>query len=261
MPEAYRPPVQAALAGPDPGQTAEIQALRAQLNQEQAARQEQARLAEEARRDLEALKAARPPEEAIDYGTLGLEQLDAAEARKVAEPILRQIRQEQDRRQQELERKIQANEEGLRRMAGQATESARKAAQERLDGEILAACPDFFELNKDPRFVQFKATPVTPNSSTSYGDLLSAAYFTDMNPKGFADIVGQYRAWVQPRDVGDVAQAASAPGTGPAVVRTADGPPNMEARLDLLRQRRDGELTRARFRELLNPKIAAGAPT
>jgi hypothetical protein len=141
-------------------------------------------------------------------------------------------------------------------MTERAAEAQTRAKQQQLDGEILKAHGDLFEILNDPKFAQFKALPITANSSTKYGDLLSTAYFTDMNAKGFIELLNQYKAWTAPKDIDGITQVDTAGGYGPVALPAEGGGllRGMEDKINLLHLRQTGKLTRAQFREMLNPR-------
>jgi hypothetical protein len=243
---------------------AELASLRAMLNAEQEQRRRDIVAREAELRELETLRslhAQKEAEGAVDFSDVQLVQLDTDEAQRIADPIMRKVYEEQRRLKEEMDRKLAANERAVMQLTQSATEAQIKAKQRELDGEILKAHNDLYDILADPRFASFKSLPVTPSSSVKYGDLMSAAYFKDMNAKGFIEILDLYKAWLAPNDVNGMAQVDTAGGYGPVGLPVARPETlDTDTKVRLLHQRQAGKITRAQYRALLNPKTHEKAP-
>jgi hypothetical protein len=239
---------------------AELAEIRAQLDLERRARQEERAAMDADKAELGRLRQEQARQrlgQGIDYGQAGLVQLAPEEAGRVIGPVVGLVHDTREELRKEFQDELRTHQQTIQRMTESAQEAQAAAARARMEEEILQAVPGAMGLVKDPAFLRFRSIPVTPNANLTYGNLLYQAY-NGFNAKGVIDVLSQYAEWARPRDLADIAQVGSAAGPGPAAVPGPAAEDDMfDARRNLLLRLQTGKIDKRQFREGLD-KLKAG---
>jgi hypothetical protein len=236
-----------------PTQDDEIRRLRAQLNLEQAQRKAEQERREQELKELDEyrkLKQTLDMENLLKYDDGALSQIDAAEARKIAEPVIKSLLAEQAKLKDDLSKQLEQTNKTVQEYALAAQKAQQKEAEAKRAKAILDVLPNFAEIVKQPTFTKFLERPAFQGSSIKFKQILQEEYKAG-NGNVVADLIRRY--YLQSPDINSIAQVDTAAPNAPKDISPSPSAPAWEDQQALLYQRQARKITRDQYIKGLYP--------
>lgn len=221
---------------------AELSRLKAQLEEERAVRQaELTKL-----RDYEAESRRRELEKSLNMEGEEFAGLDPEDAKKILRKAHELVRADQE----DLAGQVTELKQTLAEREARSQEAKAEAQRDETNRAILAAFPNFSQLQQDPDFQKFMASPVRPGSPVTNQMDLTQAYNLGQGDY----VVASLKAWqsggasASPENIVQISPSAASP-LPEADRNIPAGALSEEEQTELFNQVRSGAITKEQYRD------------
>jgi hypothetical protein len=230
----------------------EAEELRKELNAERIGREaelfRQQRQQEElarSRQELEAFRSQKDLEETARFTDEDFATLDANDARKLVQTAAALAEKKYRAEVDAIKNQLAYQNEQWGKYLQSSYQSYAEAQQDRMNREIRAAVPDLPRLTRDPEFVRYLASPVSPGATLTNQQIITQELAAG-NAGYVIQAVGAFKAG-RPR-LEDIAQVDSA-SAGKTAAPEKESPFTGDTPDPLLELVRTNRISKAEFRE------------